>query len=99
MSITIHYNQKRVTLYYTNKSILEGDLENSLNIEVKGSGEGRNYKEVEQKAQIYLIRNAMLERPNNKLDRIVGIKQDIIYDKNKKGIELEIILSGLAIFK
>ena len=62
MNIIIHYNQKCVTLYYTNKSLSEIDLKNSINIETKGSGEGENYKKVEQEAQLYLIRNAMLKK-------------------------------------
>ncbi len=99
MGVIINYNQKGITLYYSNKSLLEADLKNLLNIETEGSGEGRNYKQVEQEAQLYLIKNAMLERPNRRLKKIVGISQDVIYDQDKKGLELKIILKGTAIFK
>lgn len=95
MSKLIHYNKKCIPLYYTNKSLSEINLKDFLNVEAKGSGEGENYRQVEQEAQLYLIKNAMLKKPRNNLNKIVGIMQDIIYD----GFKLKISLEGIAVFK
>ena len=67
MGITINYNQKDIILYYTSKSLLKVDLDKFRNFEVKGAGEGENYKEVEQEAQLYLIKNAILKKYNHRL--------------------------------
>lgn len=99
MSIIIHYNRRCIALDYSHESFSEVNWGDNLSVKTKGSGEGKNYRQVEQEAQMYLIRNAMLEKPNRKLKKIVGIKQKITYDKNKKGLELKITLKGIAIFK
>lgn len=95
MSKNIYYGKRKIPLYYTNKSLSDINPNDSMTIEIKSSGKGKDYNQVEQEAQLYLIRNAMQNKPKNRLNKIVGIMQDIIYD----GLELKISLRGIAVFK
>ena len=95
MSKSLNYGKKRIRLYYTEESLLGINPKVSLNIETAGSGEGKNYEQVEQEAQLYLIKDAISKKPKNRLSRIVGIMQDILYD----GLELKISLRGIAVFE
>lgn len=98
MSKMVNYNSVPVILYYSSKSISEEELKKSINIESKGSGEGKNYEQAHQEAQLYLIRDAMIKKPNRRLRKIVGIRQNIDCTDPKEGI-IKIILEGTAIFK
>jgi hypothetical protein len=98
MSKKINYNQKPVILYYSNNSLAKANLENCCKLKATGKGEGKNYYRVEQEAQLYLIRDAMLKKPTLNLKKIVGIKQEIDYDYEKEGL-VKITLRGIALFK
>ena len=98
MSTIINYNKRDVILSYSNKSVSEEELKNSINIESRGFSEGKNYEQVQQEAQLYLIRDAMLKKPRFRLKKIVGIKQNVNYVNPEEGI-LKMVLEGTAIFK
>ena len=98
MSKIVNYNKKDIILDYSNKSVSEEEIKKSINIDSRGSGEGKNYTQVEQEAQLYLIRDAMIKKPSCKLKKIVRITQNVDYIDPKEGI-VRIVLEGTAIFK
>ena len=105
MSETVKYSQGEIRLDYSDSSLLKVGLTGCLSVDTMGCGEGKNYRQAEQEAQLYLIRNAILKKPNCHLrnprchlKEIVGIKQETSYNNEKEGI-VKIVLSGTAIFK
>lgn len=98
MSKRIEYNNRFVTLYYSDNSIYKTDSKRYIKTEVLGESKGKNYSQVEQEAQIYLINNATLKKPRLKLNKIVGIQQRTNYDQENGGL-IKIVLQGIAVFK
>ncbi|HOC96991.1 MAG: hypothetical protein BWY36_00682 [Candidatus Diapherotrites archaeon ADurb.Bin253] len=98
MSKRIGYNNRFITLHYSNDSIYKTNLKKHTMIEVLGESKGKNYSQVEQEAQIYLINDATLKKPRLKLRKIVGIQQRTNYDQENGGL-IEIVLQGIAVFK
>ncbi len=98
MSKKIKYNKHTIKLYYSSDSLCKICLNDSYTLQVKGYSKGKNYSQVEQEAQLYLIKNAESKKPNLKLNKIVGIQQKINYDQENDGL-VKIILRGLAVFK
>jgi len=98
MSKLINYNQMSILLYYSNRLFSEEELKDSINVAAVGSGKGRNYRQVEQEAQLYLIRDAIMKKPNRRLEKIIGIKQETDYTQ-EDGEIVKIVLNGIAIFK
>jgi hypothetical protein len=98
MSKIINYNKRPIFLCYSEKLFSEEELKYFTKIEVIGSGKGRNYNQVEQEAQLYLIRDAILKNPNRRLNKIIGIKQETDYTQ-EDGEIVKIVLNGIAIFK
>jgi len=106
MVVEVNYNGKFISLDYS--PVLNSNLINPCSKCIKIIGKDIRYlnhpslkeydeiwKDVENQAQINLIENAISKINGKSLKGIVGIKQNIYYDKKCK---LVIFLKGTAVF-
>ncbi|MBA7552641.1 hypothetical protein ES705_45211 [subsurface metagenome] len=107
-NLEIRYNNKKIILSFNPFS---RNYSSFLKINVKAEGSKiiksdseffESYGTSEQEAQLYLIKNAIDSLHENsvyRLREISGILQDVICTPIKEGLELEVILKGIALFK
>ena len=106
----ICYNGEAIDLIYS--PVFESSEINPkkfLKIKVEGDGYSKikldncsidEYNMVEEEALMYLIKNAIDNKTcDNNLKEIVSIKQNIICAPVNDHFELEIILTGIAVFE
>ena len=99
--ITLRYGKRKIPIYYESYNSVHR-IKGNRGIRVVGdsSGEERNFKEIEESAQIYLIhRAAQKERKGLHLVEIDKVKQTIVGDVVNNHLEFEIILEGIAVFR